>query len=81
MMGMLGNKRGMASAILSEIPKIDVKDVPVGLEADFGKACEACASDLIEAVKAGEPGKVVRAMKSLMQMIDKEDEYSEPSEE
>ena len=60
MMGMLGNKKGMASAILSEIPKIEVKDVPVGLEADFGKACEECASDLIEAVKAGEPGKVVR---------------------
>lgn len=82
MLGLLGNKKGMASAILKEIPhKIEEKKVPEGLEADFGKACEQCASDLIEAVKAEEPRMVVRALKSLMAMINKEEEYADPAEE
>lgn len=82
MMGLLGDKKGMAQAILSEIPrKTEEKNVPKGLEADFGGACEKCASDLIEAVNAGEPRRVVSALRSLMSMIQKEEEYSEPSEE
>ena len=77
MMGLLGDKKKIAQLILSEMPKhMEEKEVPQGIEADFSKAHEALASEMVEAFKQGEPGKVSRALKQFIKLCVKEDEYS-----
>lgn len=79
MMGLLGNKnKRIAQVILSEMAAPQQKDVPQGLEADFGGACDQCSKELIDGIKAGDPGKVSRALKQFMAMSEREEEYSEP---
>lgn len=80
MMGLLGDKKNIAAAIMSEMRMPEEKKVPEGLEADFSKACEKCASDVIEGVKAGDPRMVSRALRQFFAMSEREEEYSEPSE-
>ena len=62
--------------ILSESPNAEVKQVPQGLEGDFSKAIDSLASDIIEAVKSGEPGKVSRSLKQFIKLCEREEEYS-----
>ena len=82
MLGLLGDKKKMVSLILSEYPKkAEEKEVSQGLESDFSKAHDAIASELIEALKAGDPGKVSRSLKSFIKLCSKEEEYSEPEGE
>lgn len=80
MMGLLGDKKKMASLILSEAPKNEEKKVPSGVEGDFSKACEQCASELIDGIKAGDPRMVSRALKHFVELSGREDEYSDSSE-
>lgn len=79
-MFLLNDKKKIAQMVLSESPKLIEKDVPQGVEGDFSVACEQCAKDLIDAVKAGEPRMVSRALRQFMAMAEREEEYSEPSE-
>jgi hypothetical protein len=76
MMGLLGDKKKAAQLILSEAPKKQEKDVPQGIEADFSQAHDAIAKDIIDAVQAGDPGMVSRALKQFVKLCSKEDEYS-----
>lgn len=82
MMGLLGNKnKRISQVILSEMAGPQQKDVPQGLEADFGGACDQCSQEIIDGIKAGDPRKVSQALKRFMAMSEREEEYSEPSEE
>lgn len=76
-MGLLGDKKKMASLILSEDFKPKEKEVPQGLEGDFSKAHESIAKDLIDGIKSGDPGMVSRSLKQFYQMCEKEEEYSD----
>lgn len=76
-MGLLGDKKKMVSLILSERPKIEEKEVSQGLEGDFSQAHEATAKTIIEAIQAGDPGMVSRALKQFYQLCEKEEDYSE----
>lgn len=79
MMGLLGDKKKMAQVIMSETHKEpEEKNVPQGLEADFSKAHEASMGEFMQAMEAGDPGMGVRALKQLIKLCLKEDEYSEP---
>lgn len=79
MLGMLGDKKKIASIILSESPKkIEEKNVPQGLESDFSIGLESLASEMIEGLKNGEPGMVAKALKQFIILCKKEEEYSEP---
>lgn len=80
MLGMLGDKKKIASIILSERPKIEEKPVPQGIEADFSQGLEALAKDLVEGLKGGDPGMVSRSLKQFIKLCVKEDEYSEVEE-
>jgi hypothetical protein len=77
MLGLLGDKKKIAQIILSEMPKhIEEKEVPQGIEADFSKAHEELAKEMIDGFEQGEPGKVSRALKQFIKLCMKEDEYS-----
>ncbi len=81
MLGLLGNKK-IAQLILSEVPKVEVeeKEVSKGLEADFSKAHEALAGELMEALKSGDNASFARSLKRFIQLCDKEGDYSEVGE-
>lgn len=81
MMGLLGREKKIAQVILSEMAGPQKKDVPQGLEADFGGACDQCSQEIIEGIKAGDPRMVSQALKRFMAMAEREEEYSEPSGE
>lgn len=81
-MMMLGDKKKIAQAILSESPvKVEEKPVPQGLESDFSKALESSASELIDGIDKKEPLRVAKALKQFMAMCSREEEYSEPEGE
>lgn len=81
MMGLLGDKKRIVQLILSQTHEpVKEKEVPQGIEADFSKAHDALASDMIDGFKNGEPGKVSRSLKQFIQLCMKEDEYSEEGE-
>lgn len=83
MMGLLGDKKKIASVILSEVhaPKRpEEKNVPQGIEADFSAAHEALASDIISGIKDGDPGMVSRSLKQFFQLCEKEGDYTEEGE-
>jgi hypothetical protein len=81
MMGLLGDKKKIASLILSESPRPQEKEASQGIEGDFSKAHDQIAKDLIDGIKSGDPGKVSRSLKHFIQMCEKEEEYSEPAGE
>lgn len=82
MLGLLGDKKKIVQLVLSERPShMEDKKVPQGLEGDFSLACEAIGKDLIEAIKNEDPRGVSLAIKHLMKLSMKEDEYSEDEEE
>lgn len=77
---LLGAKKKIAQAILSEGPKkAKEKEVPNGLEADFSEALESLAGELCAAVQSGDPGMVSRSLKRFIHLCQKEGEY-EPGE-
>jgi hypothetical protein len=76
-MFLLSDQKKIAELILKErVKKPEEKEVPQGLEADFSKAHEAVAKDLMNAVKADDAKGVCRAMKSFYHLCEKESEYS-----
>lgn len=81
MLGLLGNKK-IAQLILSEVPKaaVEEKSVPNGIEADFSKAHEALAGDMLDALKSEDKSKFSKALKQFIMLCDKEDDYSEVGE-
>ena len=77
-MMMLGDKKKMVQLILSESPgKPEEKEVSNGLEADFSKAHEALAKEVIDGIKSDDAMKVSKALKKFYMLCEKEEEYSE----
>lgn len=81
MLGLLGDKKKIAQIILSEAPvKAEEKKVPQGIEADFSKAHDALAGDIVKGVQDGDPGMVSRSLKQFFKLCAKEGEYVEEGE-
>lgn len=81
MLGMLGDKKKIATIILGERPMVEEKKVSNGLEADFSTAYGAMAKDMISAMENKSPEKLASALKSLIQAVIREEEYSEDQQE
>lgn len=77
MLGMLGDKKKIAQVILGERPMVKEKDVSKGLEADFSSAYGQMGMQIMKAFKEGEPEKLALAIKDLVMMAEREEEYSE----
>ena len=72
MLGMMSDKRKMASLILG-----DVK--PSG-ETEMGpevSGCEACAQDILQAIESKDSGALAEALRALVSMVNDENEMTE----
>jgi hypothetical protein len=81
MLGMLGDKKKIASIILGERPTAEEKKVPNGLEADFSSAYGAMSKDIMDALESKSPEKLAMSLKSMIQAIVREEEYKEDAQE
>lgn len=75
MMGMLGDNKKRAAAILGEI-SYKKKDVPQ-VEGDFSSAKEALAKEIIDALNEKDPKALAKCLSHFMSMVEKEESYSE----
>jgi hypothetical protein len=79
MLGMMPQKKKMASTILDDIENGEMKKKPdIQVDADMG--LEAAAQDCISAVEKKDPKALVSAMRNLFSMLESENEMAEGPE-
>lgn len=76
-MNMANDKRKIAQTIVSQFVKKDVSDISYDSSLGF----EACARDIMKAIKEDNAILLAQALKSMCEIMKQQDSYSKPSVE